>query len=333
MPDNETKNLAKLGDLEEIKIALRETKDIDLVKFIIDRAELLRIYRKQIGDSLEIQNEAAEIRIRAQRKAGEMLEETERQTVGRPKEKWLHDDTILPKLSELGFEKTEAFRYQSIASIPEEIFEKHIEEVKEKEKELTTSELLILAKNLKRKEEIEEQKKIIESGIELPTEIYDVIVIDPPWPYGTEYNAQGRRAASPYPEMSLEELSNLELPAADNCILFLWTTHKFMRHSFNLIDTWGFREVAIITWVKDRIGLGEWLRSKSEFCIMCVKGKPIVNLTNQTTIINAPLREHSRKPDEFYQMVDELCIGKKLDYFSREKREGWDSFGVIELGK
>ena len=329
MPDNEIKNLAKIGDLEEIKIALRETKDIDLVKFIIDRAELLRIYRKQIGDSLEIQNEAAEIRIRAQRKAGEMLEETERQTVGRPKVKWFHRGTILPKLSDLGFEKKESHRYQTLASIPEEIFEKHIEEVKEKEKELTTSELLILAKNLKRKEEIEEQKKIIESGIELPTEIYDVIVIDPPWPYGTEYNAQGRRAASPYPEMSLEELSNLELPAADNCILFLWTTHKFMRHSFNLIDTWGFREVAIITWVKDRIGLGEWLRSKSEFCIMCVKGKPIINLTNQTTVINAPLREHSRKPDEFYQMVDDLCIGKKLDYFSREKRKGWDSFGVI----
>ncbi len=327
MPEN--KNLAKLGDLEEIKIALRETKDIDLVKFIIDRAELLRIYRKQIGDTLEIQNEAAEIRIRAQRRAGEILKETIQHEGGRPKEKPSHDERVSPKLSDIGFNYTEASRYQTLASIPEEIFESHIEEVKEKRKELTTSELLTLAKNLKRKEEIEEQKKIIEAGIEPPFGVYDVIVIDPPWPYGTEYNAQGRRAASPYPEMSLEELNKLELPAAENCILFLWTTHKFMRYSFDLIDTWGFREVAIITWVKDRIGLGEWLRSKSEFCIMCVKGKPIVNLTNQTTVINAPLREHSRKPDEFYKMVDELCIGRKLDYFSREKRKGWDVFGVI----
>ena len=61
---------------------------------------------------------------------------------------------------------------------------------------------------------------------------------------------------------------------------------------------------------------------------MAVKGKPIVNLTNQSTVIYGPLREHSRKPDEFYAMVDSLCIGRKLDYFAREKREGWEIFGT-----
>jgi len=183
-------------------------------------------------------------------------------------------------------------------------------------------------KKIEREQEIKELKKKIEESASAPlTMEYDVIVVDPPWPYGTEYDPDGRRAASPYPEMSLDEIKAIELPASENCVLWLWTTHKFMRYAFEVIDAWGFREVAILTWVKDRIGLGMWLRSQTEFCIMAVKGSPKVNLTNQSTVIYGKLREHSRKPDEFYEMVDSLCIGRKLDYFSREKREGWDQYG------
>ena len=159
---------------------------------------------------------------------------------------------------------------------------------------------------------------------------YSCIVIDPPWCYGTEYDPNGRRAANPYPEMTLEQIKNIKLPATKDCVLWLWTTHKFMRHSFDIIDTWGFRDVSILTWKKNRIGLGSWLRSQSEFCIMCVKGSPVVNLSNQATVIEGKLREHSRKPDEFYTMVDSLCVGTKLDYFSREQRNGWDTFGNDE---
>lgn len=168
---------------------------------------------------------------------------------------------------------------------------------------------------------------IAESSPDVPVGPFHVISIDPPWPYGTEYDPHGRRAANPYPEMSLEDIAGLSIPAADDCVLWLWTTHKFMRHSFGLIDQWGFRDVAILTWVKDRMGLGSWLRSQTEYCIMAVKGSPPIQLTNQTTVIHGPLREHSRKPDAFFDMVDGLCVGAKLDYFSREKRDGWAQVG------
>lgn len=161
---------------------------------------------------------------------------------------------------------------------------------------------------------------------DMPSE-FDVIVIDPPWPYGTKYDPDGRRAASPYPEQTLEEITAMSIPAKENCVLWLWTTHKFMRHSFAILDAWGFRDVAILTWVKSKMGLGDWLRSQSEFCIMAVKGKPIVDLSNQTTVIYGDMREHSRKPDEFYKMVDELCAGTKIDFYSREKRDGWYQYG------
>lgn len=184
------------------------------------------------------------------------------------------------------------------------------------------------AKNKLFAENVEQQREAIKEGlVVLPVGVFEVLVVDPPWPYGTPYDAHGQRASCPYPEMSLEEIGALELPAADNCVLWLWTTHKFMRHSFGLLDKWGFRDVSIVTWVKDRMGIGSWLRSQSEYCIMAVKGKPTIHLTNQTTVIHGPMREHSRKPDEFYAMVDSLCIGRKLDYFSREQREGWEQVG------
>jgi len=194
--------------------------------------------------------------------------------------------------------------------------------------EMTAHEAVKIIKKDKRDKQIQEQiKEIEQNDFTPPTKKYDVIVVDPPWPYGTKYDPNGRRAANPYPEMSLDDIKAIELPASDDCVLWLWTTHKFMRYSFDILDAWGFRDVAIITWVKDRMGLGTHIRSQSEFCIMALRGKPTINLTKQTTVINGKLKEHSRKPDEFYEMVNSLCVGYKLDYFSREQREGWDQYG------
>ena len=185
-------------------------------------------------------------------------------------------------------------------------------------------------KAAKRKYEIAAQRAAIAVGTaKIPEGLFEVIAIDPPWPYGTadQYDSEGFRGGTPYPEMSLDELAALELPAAKDCVLWLWTTHRFMRHAFYLLDAWGFEEKVILTWVKDRMGTGRWLRSQSEFVILAVRGKPQVDLTNQTTVLHAPMRQHSRKPDEFYEMVESLCIGRRLDFFSRERRDGWEQMG------
>jgi len=159
---------------------------------------------------------------------------------------------------------------------------------------------------------------------------FDVIVIDPPWPYGTGYDPEGRRAANPYPEMPLEQIAALDVAkrAAPDCVLWLWTTHKFLRHSFSLLDDWGFADKAILVSIEHQIGLGTWLRSQCEFCIMAARGSPPLDLTNQSTVLYAPRREHSRKPEEFYRMVESLCCGpRRYDWFSREQREGWVTGG------
>ena len=186
-----------------------------------------------------------------------------------------------------------------------------------------------------RAEEKAEQKQIAIEQINTlsePNGSYHVLVVDPPWAYEKRAEDTSHRGRCAYPTMSIEEICEINIPAEDNAILWLWTTNAFMHEAHHVINAWGFTPKTILTWVKDRMGVGDWLRGQTEHCILAVKGKPIIDLTNQTTVLNAPLREHSRKPDEFYKMVETLCPGKKIDIFSREPRSGWDQWGC-ECGK
>ncbi len=179
------------------------------------------------------------------------------------------------------------------------------------------------------KANIEQQKKDIEEGKAiLPTGVYEVISIDPPWNYGTQFDGDGRRVANPYPEMNQEQLKELKIPSADNSVIFLWTTQKFIWDAKELLDLWGYTYRATIVWDKEKIGMGDLFRMQCEFCLVGIKGKPIFD-NNHTwrDIIKEPRREHSRKPEMFYEMVNSLCVGRKLDYFSREQRQGWEVFG------
>lgn len=184
-------------------------------------------------------------------------------------------------------------------------------------------------KKEERQQLIQKQVEEIEQGnIEKPTGLFDVISIDPPWNYGTAFDAAGRRVANPYPEMNQEQLKALDIPAKDNCVMFLWTTQKFIWDAKELLDAWGFTYRAMLVWDKEKIGMGDFIRMQCEFCLIGIKGKPVFRDEHGIRdIIREPRREHSRKPDAFYQLVDSLCVGDKLDFFSRERREGWSCYG------
>ena len=155
-----------------------------------------------------------------------------------------------------------------------------------------------------------------------------VLVVDPPWSYGRSDDPT-HRTVTPYPTMSLESIRSLPIGewAHEDSVLWLWTTNAFMREAFSCLDAWGFQQKTILTWVKPRIGTGDWLRGKTEHCLLAVKGKPTVELTNQSTALVAPMGKHSEKPDEFYQMIEGLCPGSKLDVFARKSRNGWTAYG------
>jgi N6-adenosine-specific RNA methylase IME4 len=161
---------------------------------------------------------------------------------------------------------------------------------------------------------------------------YRVIVADPPWPYEIRKLDPSHRATHPYPQMSIAQICaaapKVEAIAYQDCILWLWTTNHHMREAFAVLDAWGFAQKTILTWAKDRMGTGDWLRGQTEHCLMAVRGAPVVHLTNQTTLLHGPLRANSQKPDEFYCFVESLCPAPRYaELFQRTEREGWDGHG------
>jgi N6-adenosine-specific RNA methylase IME4 len=185
----------------------------------------------------------------------------------------------------------------------------------------------------------EKAEEIAREPPPLPAGPFRVIVTDPPWPYDKRRGDPSHRGTCDYPPMTLEEIRALPVGAiahADS-ILWLWTTNAHLPEAFQVLKAWGFAYKTTLTWTKRRMGCGEWLRGKTEHCLLAVRGQPTVTLTNQSTVIQADTREHSRKPEEFYRLVESLCPGSKLELFARQQRPGWqahgDQTGLFQGGK
>jgi phage N-6-adenine-methyltransferase len=140
----------QLVKLDEAKRALAEASTLQEIKDIRDKAEAIRQYVKVAGYHLGYQNQAAETKLRAERKAGELLKKMEKNKGGQPSEKnRAHDVPGTPTLKDLGIHRLQSQRWQQIADLPEESFENKIEEVKQKYEELTQSIFLQLSKSLR----------------------------------------------------------------------------------------------------------------------------------------------------------------------------------------
>ena len=170
---------------------------------------------------------------------------------------------------------------------------------------------------------------------------YQIIYADPPWKYNSRANHKTRfrgGACGHYDLMSMDEIKKLPIPelAADNCALFLWCTFPYLNKQIELFDHWGLRYRTVgFTWVKTNskngkpfFGVGYYDKSNAEVCLLGMKGqlKPVSNKVS--SIIIAPRREHSRKPDEAKERIVELFGDlPRIELFAREKTPGWDVWG------
>jgi N6-adenosine-specific RNA methylase IME4 len=205
-----------------------------------------------------------------------------------------------------------------------------IEEVKERlnSGEISINEAYKGIKKVERAINIEKQREDIANNIMAKIDgLFEVISIDPPWNYGRAYDPDSSRVANPYPEMTQSDLLSIELPFSDDSVCLLWTTQAFIFDAKELLDKWGFTYKATIVWDKEKMGMGAWLRMQCEFCLIGIKGNPAWNNTKYRDIIREPRREHSRKPDCFFEMIEEITVGRRLEYFSRENRKGWEVYG------
>jgi N6-adenosine-specific RNA methylase IME4 len=161
---------------------------------------------------------------------------------------------------------------------------------------------------------------------------YRVIVADPPWENKNRGDDPSREGMVSYPTMTVAEICALDVTSIthEDAILWLWTTNYYMRDAYEVLDAWGFERRTILTWVKPHhSGIGDWLFGQTEHAIMAIRGKPVVTLTNQSTRLDAPVRAHSQKPVEFYDLVETLCPAPRYaDLFSRYRHNGnWDCHG------
>src|SRR5262249_55312882 len=307
--------------VEQAKQLLALARTVREAKEIRDQAVAVAHYMKVRGGSEEAADNAAEIKLWAERRLGELLVQSVNHNGARGV-----GNTMLSTLPE-GVKPIQSSRWQKVASIPEPEFVAEIAKRRGTKEGITTHAVLKLAQAKEKKAKIE---AIAKQSALLPKGPFRVIVVDPPWAYFKRTADITHRNAIPYQTMSMNEIKAIPVPdfAASDCILWLWTTNAFMRQALEVIDAWGFKEKTILTWVKDRMGTGDWLRGRTEHCLLTIRGKPVVNLTNQTTLLESPRREHSRKPDEFYGLVEALCPGSKLEMFSRAvERKGWTLHG------
>ena len=166
----------------------------------------------------------------------------------------------------------------------------------------------------------------------LPPGKFETIVVDPPWPMTKiERDVRPSQTAFDYPVMTEDEIAEFDIAALapDDCHLFMWTTQRWLPSALRIAAGWGFRYVCLFTWTKNG-GFQPYdlPQFNTEHVIYARRGVPrFISTKAFFTGFDGRRREHSRKPDEFYDMVRRVTAGPRIDVFSREKREGFDQFG------
>jgi len=163
----------------------------------------------------------------------------------------------------------------------------------------------------------------------LPEGPFELILADPPWSYGSPDSPLAPEQH--YPTMTHAELRAIELPATENCVLFLWAVNALLPEALELLTAWGFRYRSNLTWVKPSIGPGVWLRQRHEILLIATRGTvpPPDPEDRCDSVIEAPRGRHSEKPEIAYQRIEQMFPDKtKLELFARGKpRPGWVAWG------
>ncbi|MCB0197871.1 MAG: S-adenosylmethionine-binding protein [Anaerolineae bacterium] len=169
---------------------------------------------------------------------------------------------------------------------------------------------------------------------------YGAILADPPWRFA---NRTGKVAPehgrlNRYPTMSLQEICDLPVGsfAEDKSHLYLWVPNALLAEGLQVLSAWGFKYKANLVWYKirkdggpDGRGVGFYFRNVTEIVLFGVRGSLRTRDAGrrQVNILASRKREHSRKPDELYNVIEECSPGPYLELFARVQRDGWDQWG------
>ncbi|TWH76628.1 N6-adenosine-specific RNA methylase IME4 [Azomonas agilis] len=170
---------------------------------------------------------------------------------------------------------------------------------------------------------------------------FSTVLADPPWQFQNRTGkiAPEHKRLARYPTMSLQEIKDLPVEAIvkDAAHLYLWVPNALLREGLDVMSHWGFTYKTNLIWYKvrkdggpDRRGVGFYFRNVTEVILFGVRGKNARTLQpgrSQENIISSQKREHSRKPDEQYDLIEACSPGPFIELFARGPRKGWFSWG------
>ncbi len=170
---------------------------------------------------------------------------------------------------------------------------------------------------------------------------FSTILADPPWRFqnSTGKIAPEHKRLSRYGTLSLDEIKQLPVAAAaaDPAHLYLWVPNALLAEGLAVMAAWGFSYKSNLVWHKirkdggpDGRGVGFYFRNVTELVLFGVRGKNARTLApgrRQVNFIATQKREHSRKPDELYPIIEACSPGPYLELFARGARKGWKSWG------
>lgn len=170
---------------------------------------------------------------------------------------------------------------------------------------------------------------------------FGTILADPPWQFQnrTGKMAPEHRRLTRYTTMSTQDIIELpiQLFAAERSHLYLWVPNALLEEGLRVMHGWGFQYKSNIVWHKirkdggsDGRGVGFYFRNVTELVLLGVRGKSVRTLApgrRQVNYISSRKREHSRKPDELYEIIETCSWGPYLEIFARTRREGWTVWG------
>lgn len=164
---------------------------------------------------------------------------------------------------------------------------------------------------------------------------YKTIYADPPWMESGGGKIK-RGADRHYPLMRTKDIAALpvqQLIHPDGAHLYLWATNNHLRDALTVMEAWGFQYVTMITWQKERMGLGQYYRGMTEHCIFGVTPhrlpyKVIDGKRQQgVTGFYAPKTAHSEKPGKMREMIERVSYAPRIELFARQRFPGWDCWG------
>ena len=319
---------------------LAEAKTVDEIKEIRDKSEVVKAYAKKARLGQDIVIQAATIKVRAERRLGQILRKTPLADSA-PGNQHSHSDrshdaTGPVRLKDLGITKSDSSRAQQIARLPKSTFDHHVADCLNSRREPTTAGLLKLAKQHSAKEKaattvdnvpgfVTDLQLLVDEGRK-----YSTVYADPPW----RHDNQGSRGATcnHYPTMTMHEICSEPVAqlVADNAHLHLWTTSAFLREAFEVMEAWGFRYAcSSLVWVKPQLGVGNYFRSSHEFLLLGIRGALPFCDNGQRSWIEEKRRKHSQKPDAVRQIVEKVSPAPYLELYGRNgpPSTAWTVFG------